>query len=157
MRKALATLWLLVMLAGCASTAQRDFTPMAARLFLETSGGVAVTLPQSGVTIPVGAQPVVTEFDLSGVEIARVELGDCLLLRLSASAARDLYRMTAANQGRRLVLTVNGEALGARRIDGPMSEGLVLVFVEIPDAKLPELVKNLRATAAEAQRKAEKS
>ena len=51
---------------------------------------------------------------------------------------------------------VKGRAMGARRIDGPLGDGLLLVFVETPDDKLPALQTGLNKTAVELQRVARK-
>lgn len=145
-------------LVACGTTSPRDYTPVIARFFLEApdgQGGLA-TLPTSGVQIAVSTKPVITEFDIVNVEIARVELGECLLFQLTGAAARDLYRLTTTNQGRRLVLVLNGEPLGARRIERPFDDGAVLVFVEKPDSALRELAANLRKTSTELQRAAAK-
>jgi hypothetical protein len=142
--------------AGCASRAPRDYAPAVARFFIESAAGdgAAALLPVSGVRIPIAAKPVITEFDLVNVEIAQVELGECLMFQLTPAAARDLYRLTGSNQGRRLVLVVNGAALGARVIDGPLENGTIFTFVEVPDGELPELVARLKRTSAELQREA---
>ncbi len=134
--------------AGCATEPARPAATAVARFFLETprGEGAQATLPRSEVTIAIQPKPVITEFDVANVEIAEVELGRCLLFQLTAEGSRDLYRLTAANQGRRLVLVVNGEPLGARRIEQPLEGGAVLIFVERPDADLPALVRELRAT-----------
>lgn len=131
-----------------------------ARFFLETAAdepGVAVTLPQSGVRIAIAPKPVLVEYDVTNAEVAQVELGRCLLVQLSPAAARDLYRLSVASLGRRLVLSLNDEFLGARRIDGAMSDGAVLVFLEVPDEKLPEIVARLKTTSATVAAQASRS
>lgn len=147
-----------LVVTGCRTT-KRDYTPVVARFFLESSVGQAsgVALPQSGVQLTISPKPVFTEFDIVDVQEVQVELGRCLMFRLTPAAARDLYRLTASNQGRRLVVLLNGVALGARRIDAPFEEGVILIFVEAPDGELAELARNLRATSAELQRAAGRS
>ena len=148
------TLWLLAC-AGCATPkSKEDFTPVQARLFLESTdhGALSVKLPRSGVSVAVSTRAVITEGDIVNAEVAQVEMGRCLLLQVTPAAARDLFRLTASNQGRRLVLTLNDVALGARQITAPFAEGAVLIFVEIDDAALDTLVKNLKATAVILQR-----
>ncbi|MBC7369265.1 MAG: hypothetical protein H7343_21065 [Undibacterium sp.] len=98
------------------------------------------------------SKAIITEGDIVDADVAQVELGRCLLLRVTPAAARDLYRLTVLNQGRRLVLTLNDVALGARKIDGPFAEGTVLVFVEVTDAELTALVRDLKRTSAELQK-----
>lgn len=139
--------------AGCRSPGA-DFKPTLARFFLEAADarGTTLTLPQSEVRISVNARPVFTEGDIINVEIAQVELGRCLAFQLSSSATRDCYRLTASNQGRRLVLAINGEPFGARRIERPIADGLVMIFVEVPDAALPQLVADMKRSIAAVQR-----
>lgn len=148
----------LVLLAGCHSTSRRRADAVYARFFLEGQGTNVATavLPVSEVRIPVSAKPVLSEFDIVNVELVQVELGRCLLFQFTPSATRDLYRLTASNQGRRLVLFFDGQPVGARRIDAPISEGTVLIFVERPDETLPALVKALKATSVELQQEAAK-
>ena len=86
-----------------------------------------------------------------------VELGRCLMFKLTPAAARDLYRLSVQSQGRRLVLVVNGAPLGARRIERPFDDGTVLIFAEINDTELPALVGNMRKSSAELQRAVKKS
>jgi hypothetical protein len=100
----------------------------------------------------VSSKAIITEGDIVDAEVAQLELGRCLLLRVTPAAARDLYRLTVLNQGRRMVLALNGVALGARQIDGPFAEGTVLIFVEITDGELTTLVTDLKRTSAELQK-----
>ena len=141
---------------GCQSNAvPRDYTAMSARFFLEaptSEDGTPVTLPQSGVRLAVNSKPVITEGDITNVELVQVDLGKCLLIQLTGSATRDFYRLSVTQQGRRLVMTVNGETVGARRLDGPITNGVIYVFVEMPDAELPALVNNLKKTSVAMQR-----
>lgn len=158
MKRLLLSLPLLLALAGCQSQPVADYVPTLARFFLETpAGSVAMTLPRSGVQMPVSAKPVLTEFDFADVQVAQVELGRCLMFQLTPAAARDLYRLSVPNQGRRLVLVVNGTPLGARRIERPLDDGTVLIFAEVSDEALMTLAGNLRRTSAELQRGLKKS
>jgi hypothetical protein len=145
-----ALLCLGLALAGCQSTPPKPVAPELARFFLESADGQGelVTLPMSGVQISVQPKPVLTEYDIVNVELARVELGKCVMFQLTPAAARDLYRLTVANPGRRLVLTLGGVPFGARRIGPPIEHGTLLVFVETPDAALPALVISLKETCA---------
>jgi hypothetical protein len=140
--------------SGCATTKPVDYTPTQARLFLESADANAPTvkLPRSGVVIAVSSKAVITEGDIINAEVVQVELGRCLLLQVTPTAARDLYRLTGSNQGRRLVLTLNDVALGARQIDRPFDEGAVMIFVELSDADLATLAVDLKRTSAELQK-----
>jgi hypothetical protein len=150
--------------SGCATAPEpaKDFAPLVARFYLEAKpgeAGVAVMLPQSGVTINVAPKPVVVEYDIANAEVAQVELGRCLLVQLNGPASRDLYRLSVGAIGRRLVLALNDQFVGARRIEAAMEDGAILIFVELPDAELSTLVDRLKGTSAElaeAARKAKK-
>lgn len=146
--------WVLA-LAGCATSEKRgDYKPTWARFFLEASGaeGTPVTLPVSGVNLVVNAKPVLTEGDIANVELVQVDLGKCLAFQLTPAAARDFYRLSGSHQGRRLALLVDGEPLGARRIDGAIADGVVFVFLEVPEAQLPGLVENLKKSSIAMQK-----
>ena len=141
----------MALLPGCQAAKPPGFQPLVARFYLEVGpgeAGVPVRLPVSGVGITVGAKPVFTEYDLVGAEVAHVDLGSCLMLQLTPAAARDLYRLSGSSLGRRLVLFLNDAPLGARRIDQAMPDGVILAFVETPDAELPALVARLNRTSA---------
>jgi hypothetical protein len=137
--------------AGCQSPPVRDGDPVVARFWLEAEAGrtVEVALPVSETTIRVLARPVISEFDIVNVELARVELGLCLMFQMTPGAARDLYRLSASNQGRRLVLFLNDRPAGARVIERPIEGGVLYTFVELPDAELPALVQSLKQTASD--------
>ncbi|MBI2517801.1 MAG: hypothetical protein HYV95_12935 [Opitutae bacterium] len=150
------------MLSGCQSipASQPAPEPLVARLFLETKpgeAGVAAQLPQSGVVINVAPKPVFVEYDIANAEVAQVELGHCLMLQLTPAAARDLYRLSVAANGRRLVLALNDAFLGARRIESALTDGVVLVFVESPDDQLPGLVERIKRTSADLAAAAQKA
>lgn len=158
MSNAWVRLWLFGwVMAACAcqsSSVPRDYTPTVPRFFLESGSGdgTPVTLPQSGVGMTVNAKPVISEGDIVNVELVQVDLGKCLLFQLTPTATRDFYRLSVTHQGRRLVLVVDGNAIGARRLDGAITNGVVYVFVEMPDAALPGLVENLKKSAMAMQR-----
>lgn len=144
-----------LLMAGCASKSRvPPESIVRVRFMLEAADNrsLSLELPRSGVRIAVNPQPVVTEFDVIEAAVAQVELGRCLMFRLTPSATRDLYRLTGTNQGRRLVLTVDGNPLGARRIEAPIADGTIFVFAEVPDESLERLVAAVRASSAELQR-----
>ena len=141
----------LVLFPGCQTTRPAESPPLVARFYLEIrpgDAGVPVRLPVSGVSVTVGAKPVFSEYDIVDAAVAQTELGACLRLDFTPAAARDLYRLSAASLGRRLVLLLNEEPLGARRIEQTIPDGAILVFVETSDAELPGLVERLKRTTA---------
>jgi preprotein translocase subunit SecD len=156
--KPAASIFLLLvaaLLGGCASTEKpRDYVKTVARFFLENANndGTPVTLPKSGVTLMLNSKPVIVEGDIVNVELVQVDLGKCLLFQLTPAGVRDYYRITVSQQGRRLALTIDGTVVGARRIDGPITNGVIYMFAEIDDAALPMLVENLKKTSAALQR-----
>ncbi len=141
---------LMLVSAGCESPPPPATSePLTARFYLESKpgeAGVPVQLPQSVVTISVGSKPVITEYDIAGAEVAKVDLGLCLMIRLKPAAARDLYRLSTGSAGRRLVLALNERFVGARRIESPMTDGTILIFVEVPDAQLAAIARRLTQT-----------
>lgn len=149
-------------LAGCGSPGGQPpvVSPMVARFYLETKPGetaVTVELPQSGVRVGVAPKPVFSEYDIANAELARVELGLCVLVQFTPAAARDLYRLSVPAQGRRLVLSLDGACLGVHRIDHALADGVVPVFLEVPDGKLPGVVQQLKLAAAASMRDAGKT
>jgi ABC-type phosphate transport system substrate-binding protein len=148
-------------LAGCnTSTKKKDYVPTVARFLMESDQADAfasITLPVSGVQIAVNNKPVITEFDITGVQLAQSDLGKFLVFSLTGDATRDIYRVSTTNQGRRLVLFINGQPVGARLIDRPFNSGTVAVFIAVPEETLPDLVKNLNATSADIQKQIAKN
>jgi hypothetical protein len=159
--------WLFIALAisggGCASRKQEkalDFKPVLARLFIEAGGdiaGIPMQLPASGTQVLVNPKPVFGEFDILAAEIVRVDLGLCVYLQLNGDAARDFYRFSLVNRGRRMLLALNGAPVGASLIDRPVSNGALFFFVELPDGELPELVYNINRTSQEMAKEAAKA
>lgn len=158
MRRGIIFVAALLLFTGCQSRPERVQAPVAARFMLESDSGrtAKLVLPLSGVGIQVLAKPVISEFDVVNAELAQVDLGQCLMFQVSPAAGRDLYRLSASNQGRRLVLLLNDVPAGARVIDRPLEGGVIYVFCEIPDAELPALVERIKATSAEIMREAAK-
>lgn len=139
-------------LASCQSPEQSPLDqPLIARFFMEVrpgTPGTAVQLPVSKVLLNINPKPVLVEYDIANVEFAKVDLGWCLYFRFNPAAARDLYRLTMANNGGRLVLTLNDTPVGARVIDGPIADGNLLIFVELPNDQLPPIAERLKRTSA---------
>lgn len=157
----LAVLAAVFAVVGCnTTTKKKNYDVTIARFLIEASEGdtfASVTLPVSGVQISVNNKPAVTELDYTGVQLAHADLGDFLVFNLTPDAARDVYRLTGNNQGKRLVLFINDKPVGARLIDRPLNTGAIAVFVAIPDDMLPALVKNLNATSVDIQKEIEKA
>lgn len=121
------------------------------RLMLESRGvdygsmqGQTLRLPVSGTVVQVQEMPVVNEFEIVNVEMVKVDMGMAVMVQVSEKGSRELYRSSVTNKGGRIVLTVNGNAVGARRIDSAIQDGKFFTFVEVDDEELGQLVLDIR-------------
>ena len=148
--------------AGCQSTkVVDDFDPIVPQFLLEAPerqpSAQIVALPVSQVQIPVYPRVALAQSDVRNVELVQVELGLCLMFEFTPEASRGLMRLSSSNIGRRLVVTLNGRPMGARPIEGPIPDGRLFVFVEVPDDALPDTAVNLKRTVHEIQAALQKS
>jgi hypothetical protein len=146
-------------LCGCKQDKLEPEEMKIPRLMVETRsvqygglGGKVVQLPVSGTRIALQKEPLVSEFDIANVELVKVEMGLALLIQTNERGARALYRGTVSNMGGRIVLTVNGNAVGARRIDGAIQNGNLYTFVEVDDEELGQLVLDIKETIQQLQK-----
>ena len=142
--------------AGCNSTKKKDQSGKIALVrFMVEAGpneaGGTVMLPQSRTTIRVSPKSYFTEYDVVKCEVVDNELGKSLLFQLSELASRDLYKVSALNQGRRIITAVNGNAIGAQRMDAPIGSGYIVTYVEVDPAELPQLAKAITKSSLDAQ------
>ena len=145
------------LLVACKKEKLENFS--VPRLMVETRGvnysastGEAITLPVSRTTINIEGDPVVNEFDIQNVEMVKVDMGVALLIQTGGQGKRDLYRASVSNMGNRIVFMVNGNAIGARRIDGAIQDGNFYTFVEVDDEELGQLVLDIKETIVELQK-----
>ncbi len=146
---------LVFLLSGCKKDETTENLKVP-RLMIESRGvnygsltGESIVLPVSGTKIQLQKEPLVNEFEIMNVELVKVDMGMALLLQLSERGARELYRGSVTNMGGRIVLTVNGNPIGARRIDGAIQDGNLYTFVEVDDAELGQLVLDLKESLSE--------
>lgn len=151
---------LALVLCGCNKDRLDDEGMKIPRLMVETRsvqygalGGNVVQLPVSGTKIALQKEPVVNEFDIVNVELVKVDMGLALLIQTNEAGARALYRSTVSNMGGRIVLTVNNNAVGARRIDGAIQNGNFYTFAELEDEALGQLVLDMKATIKKLQKR----
>ena len=148
----IALIFGLLLLSGCQTKPPSAMDqPMVARFFMEVrpgTPGMAVQLPISRVVMNVNPKPVLVEYDIANVDFAKVDLGWCLYFEFTPAAARDLYRLSASNLGGRLVLMLNDAPAGARRLDQPIADGKLLIFVEVANEELPPIAERLKRTSA---------
>jgi hypothetical protein len=150
---------LIALCAGCFSSKKDKGPTVVVRFMIEATereSGGTVRLPRSGTVISVAPKSLFTEYDVENCDVAENELGKCLVFRFTSQAGRDLYRMTATNQGKRLITVINGVALGAKRIESPFSDGYVVTYVEVEDAELETMAKDITRTSKNARKEMEK-
>ena len=128
------------------------------RLMIEARGvdygggsGSKVTLPISGTAIKLEREPVVGEYDIINVEMVKVDMGIALMIQVTDKGSRELYRRSVTHSGSRIVLTTNGQPIGAIRLNGTIEDGQFYTFVEIPDDEVGQFVLDLKASIAELQ------
>jgi hypothetical protein len=152
---AVAVLAMVLGWSGCQTTPEDDYEPVIAEFYVEVppqvSGAVTMQLPRSGVQVVVSPRPLMAGADVRNVELVKVDLGLCLMFEFTPDGARTLLRVSGSNLGRRLVVTLNGKPFGARLLDGPITDGRLLTFVELSDDELTETAVNLKRTALEVQ------
>ena len=142
-----------LLLAAACQTAP-DTPPRVVRVYLEASPAVpgddrpVAVLPESGSAIRLLERPVLGPGDFQRVETVRVDLGLAAAFVLTPAGARKLYRLTVDNLGNRLVFLDNGRPIGARAIDGPIRDGILYTFLEVPDAEVPARVAAYNETLA---------
>ncbi|CAA6677854.1 MULTISPECIES: hypothetical protein [unclassified Lentimonas] len=152
----------LFVLAGCLSSLEgykNEIDNMQVpRLMIEArgidysgGGGNKVSLPVSGTQIKLEREPVVGEYDIINVDMVKVDMGLALLIQITDKGSRELYRRSVTHSGSRIVLTTNGQPIGARRLNGTIEDGQFYTFVEIPDEELGQFVIDLKASIAELQ------
>lgn len=149
-------------LGGCGSK-EKDFTPMVVRLYIEESSQLPAShiaemvLPVSGSHITVRSKPLYGEWDIAqAASFDTPDFGPAIVLLFRSEAAKDFYRTTISNQGRRIVMTINGLPLGAHYIERPIEDGRVFFFLEIDDEDLPEVARSIQRTSREIQKQADK-
>lgn len=147
----------ILFLVGCMTTGMDVSEYTRARFVLESTSdedfSAIVKLPLSEVQIPVEGDAILSEFDYHAIDVAEVSLGKCLMFTLKPTAARAFYQLSVMNQGKRLVLVVDGVGLGARRIDAPIADGRIFMFLEATDEKLQEIAEKLQRTNIDIQKK----
>ncbi|MGB0372272.1 MAG: hypothetical protein ACPGN3_13145 [Opitutales bacterium] len=131
---------------GCGSTDSSSLP----RVYIESRMGnmrdlenLEVKTDQGNISIPVATSPILVETDIARVDMVQVELGKALAFTLKKRGQLRLMQTTGSNLGGRLVVSVGGEPIGVRRIDGPINNGVLYVFAMVPDSELPELVSRI--------------
>lgn len=156
----LALLFASLLLSACATQRDAPEALLRARFHVEAASdgyASAAVLPVSGARIAVEPKAALSEFDYLAIDIVELEFGKCLVFALKPAAARDFFRLTVGKMGYRLVLTLNGQPAGARRLEGPITDGKVYIYVEADDARLAEIAQQLKETNIAIQKKLSKA
>jgi hypothetical protein len=146
---------------GCGSSGskKKDYETVAVRFLFEADqreAGALIRLPTSGTTVRVQPKSLFTEYDVTKVDVVNNEFGPALMFQFTSDASRDLFRQTLTAQGRRIVTTVNGQPVGAIRIDRPISQGVILTYVELPPEDLIKLASDITRTSEDARKEIQK-
>jgi hypothetical protein len=115
---------------GSSSSAVR---PVSAKIFLEAAGDpdLAAPLPVSGKRVSVQPGPAIQEIDILAVRVQETPpLGYRLIFQLRTDAAKDFNLLTLKNQGRSLVLSLDGQMVAVTKITSPIANGLVAFYPE---------------------------
>ena len=128
------------------------------RLMIEERGveygslrGLKLVMPVSKTEMHVLREPVVGEYEIVGIDMVKFDLGVGVQIHVTERGARALYRTSVTHRGQRLVLLANDVPVGARAIDGDMSDGRFYMYLEIPDEEVEQFVLDLRESIAELQ------
>jgi len=113
--------------------------------------GMKVTMPVSKTEIHVLREPVVGEYEIINIDMVQFDLGIGVQIHVTERGARALYRNSVTHRGQRIVLLANDRAIGARTIDGDMTDGRFYMYLEMPDDEVEQFVLDLRESIAELQ------
>lgn len=83
--------------------------------------------------------------DIGNVEVVELPMGRALAFHFRAEAAKHLMSTSATATGRRLVLALGDRFVGARRFEGALTDGMLILFVELPDEKLEHIARSINA------------
>ncbi|MGE9292053.1 MAG: hypothetical protein ACQKBW_00440 [Puniceicoccales bacterium] len=115
--------------------------------------GQELSLDKSGLNYFVFSKPIVPSWSVLNVELVRVQNGKLAMrFYFDDEGQRELYRTSVTNKGRMIITVVDGKAIGARQIDGPMEGGVFYTFTELSDDELMKLVASMQESLLEMNR-----
>lgn len=109
-----------------------------------------LTLPVSQMTYKVRREPVIMERMITNVDLVRVQPSNdfALQFQLDQEGRRRLLETSVGQRGQVLITTVNEVPIGARRLTGPISDGLYFTFAqELTQAELGKVAQELKENA----------
>lgn len=138
-----------LLLTGCTTTKQA-IPAHTARFYIESHPHLppkwsqTITLPISGIDHSIYPEPVISEKDIEQVDLAKVDLGQCLSFQLTPSGTQTLYQLSAEHPGECLFLLIDNKPVGFRLIDTPIVNGHIMIFTEALEKNLPMLLNHIR-------------
>ncbi len=131
-----------VLLSGCSKKAPEH----TAVFYLEKEYPTDQTAEYSAAELlqMSGNNPVILDKEIEDIDLVRVDTGVCMLFHLSPSATMRLTHTTANNMGKRLILVVDGEAIGVRLIDEIIQNGQLFTFTELSMQEMGQIVVQLK-------------
>jgi len=139
-----------VFLPSCISLTHQKQDAFQPRFFIEAVGAelksskiLSVQLPVSASVIQIKPVPSIPEFEIESVAVEQGNMGKYLQFKLKNKARLQLMSMCGEYRGRRLVLVLGQDPIGAWRINKILDNGSISTYVEIPDESLDTLAKQI--------------
>jgi hypothetical protein len=127
-----------------------------ASFHLETSPNIPIPYSEQikmagrGKVVHVESKACLNEYDIVNVELVQAKANGVnvllFLFEFTPQASRSLYYITATNQGRFLLLKINGVPISLELIRNPISTGLWLTPTQMNRKESEEVVLKLRQT-----------
>lgn len=146
----IVTLILCLIVPGCRKNETTIPIPYVARFYVESQPhlphewSTPICMPISQTLFNVYPKPVILEGDIENIELVQVDLGQCLLFEFNQSATQRLHQLSQSNSNETLFLFINDVPVGFQTLQEPIQDGKLILFVEIADKALPDLVLGLK-------------
>ncbi len=136
--------------AGCASHSA-TLPPHLITFHIQSTdanGGTELTMPRNGLKYRYIPQTDLTIVDLQKVMLERVQLGLAMAFFFDPGGQRKLEAMTTKYQGRLLFVFDNNDPVGAVKIQDRISNGILPVWMDMPDDKLNDYAVDINESIA---------
>jgi hypothetical protein len=146
-----AALLTMVLLAGCAMFGDKNAASI--QIFEQVGGDLPgkmvrqVTVPKTGLTIPVAPYPSLTDRDLHEAQLVPTPAGAAIMLRFDPTGIMVLSELTTRCRGRYLVTFFNGRPVAAWLCDRMLDKGQWLVEGDFTDEEAKTAVESLNKAA----------
>jgi hypothetical protein len=115
---------------------------------LDANAGTELTMPRNGLKFRYVPQTDLTIVDLQKVMLERVQLGLAMAFFFDPGGQRKLEAMTTKYQGRMLFVFDNNDPVGAVKIADRISNGILPVWMDMPDDKLNDYAVDINESIA---------